>query len=186
MRTFTATLLATMLAGLSAAHADGYVSLGVGSRAALSGELGSHFQSEGISAGRLALGYRSGNLAIEAVAFGNGLGAMSSEADMATASLGIDLKYHLHLVLGLEGYARAGLHRTWLAQNGEAESLMTGYQGNGHVLGGGLQYELEALPVADTSLWADYSRQEFDLTNEAQQTMSGTADVITVGVSLGF
>ena len=186
MRIFTATLLATMLAGLSAAHADGYVSLGVGTRAALSGELGSQFQSEGVSAGRLALGYRSGNLAIEAVAFGNGLGPMTGNADMATASLGVDLKYHLHLVLGIEGYGRAGLHRTWLAQSGEAESLMTGYQGNGHVFGGGVQYAFEQLPVAGAAVWADYSRQAFDLSNEVQQTMSGTADVITVGVSLGF
>jgi hypothetical protein len=186
MRIFTATLLATLLAGLSAAHADGYVALGVGSRAALSGELGSQFQSEGISAGRLALGYRSGNLAIEAAAFGNGLGPMTGDADVATASLGIDLKYYLHLVLGLEGYGRAGLHRTWLAQSGQAESLMTGYQGNGHVLGGGVQYELEHLLLHGAAVWADYSRQKFDLANEAQQSMSGTADVITVGVSLGF
>jgi hypothetical protein len=186
MRIFTAILLAAMLSGLSAAHADGYVSLGVGSRAALSGELGSQFQSQGISAGRLALGYRSDSLAIEAVAFGNGLGAMTSTADMATASLGVDLKYHLHIVLGIEGYARAGLHRTWLAQSGQAESLMAGYQGNGHVLGGGLQYGFELLPVVEAAVWADYSRQAFELTNEAQQSMSGTADVITVGVSIGL
>jgi len=186
MRVFTATLLAAMLTGLSAAHADGYVSLGVGSRAALSGNLGSQFQSEGISAGRLALGYRSGSLAIEATAFGNGLGSMASDADLATASLGVDLKYHLHIALGIEGYGRAGLHRTWLAQSGQPKSLMTGYQGNGHVLGGGLQYAFELLPVVDAAVWADYSRQAFDLSNEAQQSMSGTADVITVGLSIGL
>jgi hypothetical protein len=186
MRIFTATLLATMLAGLSAAHADGYVSLGVGSRAAMNGDLGSRFQSEGLSAGRLALGYRSDNLAIEAVAFGNGLGDMTGSADMATASLGLDLKYHLHIALGIEGYGRAGLHRTWLAQSGSADSLMSGYQGNGHVLGGGLQYGFELLPVVEAAVWADYSRQAFHLTDEAQQSMSGTADVITVGLSIGL
>jgi hypothetical protein len=186
MRVFTAILLAAMLTGVSAAHADGYLSLGVGSRAALSGELGSQFQSPGISAGRLALGYRSKSLAIEAVAFGNGLGTMTSDADMATASLGVDLKYYLHLALGIECYARGGLHRTWLAQSGQAQSLMTGYQGNGHVLGGGLQYAFESLPLDEAAVWADYSRQAFKLANEAQQSMSGTADVITVGVSIGF
>lgn len=186
MRIFTATLLAALLAGLSVAHADGYVSLGVGSQAATTGELGSRFQSEGLSSGRLALGYRSGSLAIEAVAFGNGLGDMASSADMATASLGLDLKYHLHIALGIEGYARAGLHRTWLAQSGTPESLMSGYQGNGHVLGGGLQYGFELLPVVDAAVWADYSRQKFDLADEAQSTMSGTADVITFGVSIGL
>jgi serine/threonine-protein kinase len=82
-----ATQVEQVLDGLSVAHADGYVSLGVGSRASTSGDLGSHFQSEGLSAGRLALGYRSGSLAIEAVAFGNGLGDMAGSADMATASL---------------------------------------------------------------------------------------------------
>lgn len=186
MRLFTATLLAAMLSGISAAHADGYVSLGVGSRASLSGDLGDQFQGDGLSAGRLALGYRSGNLAIEAVAFGNGLGTMSSTADMATASLGADLKYHLHIALGLEGYGRAGLHRTWLAQSGTPESLMTGYQGSGYVLGGGLQYGFELLPVVDAAVWMDYSRQVFELVGEAQPPMSGAADVITLGVSIGL
>jgi hypothetical protein len=186
MRIFTAIALAAMLSGLSVAHADGYVSLGVGSRASTSGDLAGRFHSEGISAGRLALGYRSGSLAIEAVAFGNGLGDMTSSADMATASLGLDLKYHLHIALGIEGYGRAGLHRTWLAQSGTPESLMSGYQGNGYVLGGGLQYGFELLPVVEAAIWADYSRQEFDLTDEAQQSMSGTADVITVGLSIGL
>jgi hypothetical protein len=186
MRIFMGTLLAAMLSGLSAAHAGGYVSLGVGSGAAMSGDLASRFETEGLSAGRLALGYRGGNLAIEAVAFGNGLGDMSSSEDMTTVSLGLDLKYHLHIALGVEGYGRAGLHRTWVPQSGQADSLMAGYQGEGHVLGGGLQYAFELLPVVEAAVWADYSRQEYKLTNEAQQTMSGTADVITVGLSFGL
>jgi hypothetical protein len=196
MRIFTASLLAATLTGLSglpaAAHADGYVSLGVGSEAALGGELGDQFHSEGLSAGRLALGYRSRNLAIEAVAFGNGLGPMSmsspsaASADMATASLGIDLKYHLELVLGLEGYGRAGLHKTWLAQSGQPSSMTSGYQGDGHVLGGGLQYGLEILPVVDAAVWMDYSHQVFELADADYRPLTGTADVLTFGLSLGL
>lgn len=186
MRIFTATLLAAMLSGLSAAHAGGYVSLGVGAEAAMSGDLAGRFQSDGLSAGRLALGYRGGNLAIEAVAFGNGLDDMTGSADMTTVSLGIDLKYHLHIALGVEGYCRAGLHRTWVTRSGQADSSMSGYQGEGHVLGGGLQYAFELLPVVEAAVWADYSRQTYNLADEAQQSMLGTADVITVGLSFGL
>jgi hypothetical protein len=188
MRIFTATLLAALLTGVSAAHADGYVSLGAGSEAALGGEIGDRFQSEGRGAGRLALGYRSRSLAIEAVAFGNRLGSMSSgatsDADMATMSLGLDLKYHLHLVLGLEGYGRAGLHKTWLSQSVQSE--MAAYQGDGHVLGGGLQYAFDILPTVDAAIWADYSHQVFELDDDAGDALTGSADVVTFGVSLGL
>lgn len=188
MRIFTAILLAAMLPGISAAHADGYVSLGVGSEASLGGEIGDRFQSEGRGAGRLALGYRSSSLAIEAVAFGNGLDAMSSgvasDASMATMSLGLDLKYHLHLVLGLEGYGRAGLHKTWLSQRVQSE--MAAYQGDGHVLGGGLQYVFDLLPRIDAAIWADYSHQVFDLDDAEGRPLTGSADVLTLGVSLGL
>jgi hypothetical protein len=188
MRIFTATLLAATLTGVSAAHADGYVSLGVGTEAALGGEIGERFQAEGRNAGRLALGYRSSSLAIEAVAFGNGLGAMGSDAagsaTMSTMSLGLDLKYHLHLVLGLEGYGRAGLHKTWLGQG--AASEMATYQGDGHVLGGGLQYGFDVLPRLDAAIWADYSHQVFELGDAEGRPLTGSADVLTFGVSIGL
>ena len=188
MRIFTTTLLAAMLTGISAAHADGYVSLGVGSEAALGGEMGDRFQPEGSGAGRLALGYRSRSVAIEAVAFGNGLGFMNSgatgDADMTTMSLGVDLKYHLHIALGLEAYGRAGLHRTWLSESVQSE--MATYQGDGHVLGGGLQYTFDLLPKIEAAVWADYSRQVFELDDAAGESFTGSADVVTLGVSLGL
>lgn len=188
MRIFTATLLAALLSGVSAAHADGYVSLGVGSEAALGGDLGDEFQSEGHSTGRLALGYRKKSLAIEAVAFGNGLGPMGSAAttgaEMATVSLGLDVKYHLHLLLGLEGYGRAGLHKTWLSQSVQSE--MDAYQGAGHVVGGGLQYVFDLLPKIDAAVWADYSHQVFELDSPAGRSITGSADAMTFGVSLGL
>jgi hypothetical protein len=188
MRIFTATLLAALLTGVSAAHADGYVSLGVGSEAALGGEMDDRFLSEGSGAGRLALGYRSRSVAIEAVAFGNGLGFINSgatsDADMTSMSLGLDLKYHLDLMLGLEGYGRAGLHKTWLSQGVQSE--MAAYQGDGHVLGGGLQYAFDILPKVDAAVWADYSHQVFELEDAAGEPLTGSADVVTFGVSLGL
>ncbi|NJL28157.1 MAG: hypothetical protein HC897_09805, partial [Thermoanaerobaculia bacterium] len=78
---------------------------------------------------------------------------------------GLDLKYHLHLVLGLEGYGRAGLHKTWLSQSVQSE--MAAYQGDGHVLGGGLQYTFDILPRVDAAVWADYSHQVFELDDAA-------------------
>lgn len=189
MRLFIAPLLtAGMLASVPAAHAGGYVSFGIGPEADLGGDLATRFQTDELTAGRLALGYRSKNLAIEAVAFGTGLdymnGAGNGDADLMSASLGVDLKYHLHLLLGLEGYGRVGLHRTWMGANMQDEAPE--YQGSGHVLGGGLQYAFDVVPVVDAAVWVDYSHQEFDLTDAAQRPLSGSADVLTIGVSLGL
>lgn len=189
MRFFIAPLLAAgMLAGVPAAHAGGYVSFGIGPEAALGGELAARFQTEDLAAGRLGLGFRSKNLAIEAVAIGTGLdymnGAGNGSADLVSASLGVDLKYHLHLILGLEGYGRIGLHRTWLGENMQEEAPT--FEGSGHMFGGGLQYSFDVLPVIDAAVWVDFTRQAFDLTDVAQRPLSGTADLLTVGVSLGL
>lgn len=96
----------------------------------------------------------------------------------------MDLKYHLHLVLGLEGYGRAGLHKTWMSQSVQSE--MATYHGGGHVLGGGLQYVFDILPRVDAAVWADYSHQVFALDDDAGEPLTGSADVVTFGVSLGL
>lgn len=181
-----ATALA-LLAVPAAAQADGYIGAGVGANSSTGGALGAHFEAgEDADAGRLLLGQRFGIIAIEASMFGTDLRGASDMAgpyDYSTLSLGVGLKLNLPLFLGLEGYGKAGLNKTWLRTPDARENW--DYDGRGHELGGGLQLNLP-LPAVDLGIWLDYSHQETELRDDDRRPLDGDIDMLTLGASLGF
>ncbi len=187
MHIFIAAILAVLVLGTGAAHADTYLSLGVGSEAVLGGELENEFHTDQVSTGRIAVGHRQAGFAVEAVGFGTGLRMSEdslSESSARSISIGVDVKYHIGILAGLEGYGRAGLHKSWLSSDDES---FTGgdFDGSGHIFGLGLDYVFP-VPVVAATVWLDYSHQTMTLQDAFARTMNGTVDMITVGMSIGI
>lgn len=182
MRLLIPSSLVILLAATSAANAGSYVSLGVGSDAALSGDLASNMDPEGFSVGRLAAGYRMGPVALEAGITGTGLREMSDSSGVSAVSLGVDLKYYLGLLGPIEGYFRGGLSKTWL---GGMEPGVQ-YVGRSIALGGGVQYTFDPLPIGEAAIWLDFTHQSLEVSDGSSRTLGGAADLMTAGLSLGF
>lgn len=182
-------LTALLVGGVSAgtAQADGYVGVGIGSDSALGGDLNQHFSTDDdTSSRRIVIGQRFGFVALEASLFGSELlgdSALVGNNEYSTVSLGVDLKFHLGLILGLEAYGKLGLNKTWLS--GPAETDAWDYSGRGNALGLGLQYTFD-LPLASISLWADYTVQRTELRDSDRQALDGELAMGNLGVSLGF
>lgn len=175
------------LALATPAAAGGYVALGLGSDAVLTGDLDRRFDSEATGSGRLALGVRHGPLALEASAFGSNVTTPLTEepaprGDFNPLSLAVDVKYHVSLLPVVEAYARAGLSRTWVM--GEDLTSVT-HTGRGHALGGGLQLPFRSLAVVQAALWVDYTRHTTRLTSARGDAVEGNAHMLMLGLSLG-
>ncbi|MCG8423890.1 MAG: hypothetical protein MJE77_38840 [Proteobacteria bacterium] len=195
MRFIVTAGLAVLLANASLAHGGSYVSFGLGTESALSSDVLSQMSVDEISAGRLAAGYRVGPLAIEAGIVGTGLReSQDASQQITTASLGVDLKYFMSLAGTLEGYARGGLSNTWvrtqvLSNPEEAEFENVG---RAYAFGGGLQFTFGPVPLARASIWLDYTHQWLDQSDSSGQSRSssealgGAANVVTLGVTVGF
>jgi hypothetical protein len=195
MRTLViALLLAGPLALLAvpAAHAGGYVSAGFGSDAALGGEVSHHFSTDDLPFQRLAVGRRMGPFALEATLVGAGMrgmspfiqGQSSGSVEFSALSLGADIKYFVGVKGGLEALVHAGFDRTWLQPTSDTQSVL-GYAGRGYTAGGGLQYSFRFLPVVDGAVWIDYSRHMIELEDSAAPSLSGSADMLSLGLTLG-
>jgi len=177
-----------LFSGAGEAQADGYIGAGIGSGGDLSGDLSEHFTTdEDSSSSRIIVGERFGALAVEGSLFGSqlrGASGFSGEGDFTTISLGVDLKYYIGLVGGLEGYGKIGLNKTWLS--GPAEMEDWSYQGRGQEIGVGLQYNIN-LPLTQVGLWLDYTAQNTELRDSGEsQALDGSLEMLNVGVSLGF
>jgi hypothetical protein len=181
--------LVVPLAMATSANAGGYVGLGLGFDAVLTGELDEHFDAEATGSGRLALGMRFGPVALEASAFGarfSSLAPMSDDSargDFTPLSLGVDLKYYLSLLPRVEPYARGGLNRTWMMRP-ELGAMAT-HSGRGYALGGGVQLPFRALMLVQAAIWADYTMHVTSLESPAGDVVQGSAHMLMLGVSVG-
>jgi hypothetical protein len=184
--------LVVLFGGASHAQAGGYFAAGFGAGATLSGEMSSHFTAESLTLGRVAGGYRVGPVAVEGVLFGTSLRGVSEyvrsrstgELDFSTVSLGIDVKYHVKIAGPLEGYGRAGLNRTWLTTPAGTDTTMD-YVGAGYSVGAGVQLIFDIVPALRGALWVDFHRHVLELGDPSEQNLSGTAEMITVGLAFG-
>lgn len=163
---------------ISAAPASaGYLSLGIGQGADLHGEMDTRFQREDDSnSGRLAVGQRTGPLAIEAALSGSDIGETRS------VSLSIDLKLYKSLVGPLDLYGRGGIGKTWLEHPFAGDD---DYAGRNKQLGVGLELGFNA-PVGQLGLFVDLSRQWLDLSANGQGELEGELDMLQVGVAVGL
>lgn len=177
-----------LLGAANQASAEGYIGAGIGAGGELSGDISDHFTTtEDSSSSRILVGERFGALAVEGSLFGSqlqGASGFSGEGDYTTISLGVDLKYYIGLVGGLEGYGKIGLNKTWLTGPDATEDWS--YSGRGQELGVGLQYSFN-LPLTQVGLWVDYTAQQTDLRDSEQaQVLDGSIRMLNLGVSLGF
>ncbi len=183
----TVTGLIFILGAAQSANAGGYVALGMGSEAELTGDFANNFNTDGASNGRFAIGQRTGPIAVEASIFGTDLYGPAG-ASHSTLAVGVDLKYFVSLSGPIEGYGRAGLNKTWLAD--DEETTMPSMSGRGYNFGAGLQYSFRLLPLGEVAVWLDYTHQTMNLFEESQSTsrstLEGAANLMTVGVSVGL
>lgn len=190
MKLFLAALSTLAVAGLaSPAHAGGYISVGIGADAGLAGDMATHFTADHDDAGsgRIAIGQRVGNIAVEASLYGAALQSttgLGDGADYATATAGVALKYYIPLSGRLEGYGKGGLDKTWLVADGDMRA--SGYAGRGYNFGGGIQFTFETGLLGSAAVWLDYTHQEFELREDGMRDLDGGTRLLTLGVSLGF
>lgn len=176
-----ALLLATALvaASATAASADTYLGLGIGTAA--SGHVGTDASSQGNDGnrtGKLLLGFRFGNLSVEggAMRFTQGY---RNEAHDGT-SLSAALKYSLPLGNGFEVFGRGGLQRTDLS------GMSSDLTGNGWLLGGGFEYRLN-LGVTAASLFVDYTHNSTTFQPDPHQpAIDETASMWMAGATLAL
>ncbi len=192
MRTRLLLTIAAFFMAIPSAHAGGYLSLGIGSDAVLGGELNSHFDTDDLKVTRVALGTRIGPFALEGVMSGADLRGTSNQVlgqstggdEFSTTSLGVDVKYYVGLSGALEGYARGGISKTWLSAGSGIETNFE-YTGRAYSVGGGLQYSFSLLSTIGGAIWADYNHQLMHLSDETAPNLTGTADMLTIGLSVG-
>lgn len=185
----TATLILT---AAGAASAGGYVGLGFGSDAHISGDMGEHFDADGESSGKFLLGQRLGNFAIEASFFGTDMNGISSLTRFSgtdsytSSSVGIDVKYHFGLLGPIEGYVRGGLNKTWIGAAAGEETILD-YSGRGMNLGGGAQYRFGIVPGWDAGVFLDYNHQTIELTDPDRPWIDteGAIGTLSIGVTVG-
>jgi hypothetical protein len=176
-----ASLLVAILSLPAAAHAGGYVAAGVGSSPELGGELEQHLQTDGHSAGRVAVGHGIGPISVEAALAGFGLHGVAPNGewlDGEALSLGLSLKGQIGLFGPLDGYGRAGVERTFIRAD-----MMETFDGEGYLLGAGLELALPLVFAA--AVWVEYDREMLDLAQD-QGSITGTADTLLAGVRVGL
>jgi len=178
-----ASTIAALTLGMTAtaASAETYIGLGIGSEAPVTGSLGEQFSTDDTTHGRLMLGKRFGKLAIEGSLFGTEMFHLGGP-DAAIAALALDLKYHLPVASNFEAYVKGGLHKAYLSS--DTNQRFDEMEGQGYQYGAGIQYRFN-LAVTSAALWLDYQRAQFEVADEGVE-LSGTGKMLQVGVSLGF
>jgi len=189
MRRFASlTAAALVLATASAASAGGYVALGVGSEAGLSGDLASRFSTTGHNDARLALGSRIGRFAVEVGMYGTALTSttnLGARLDYSTTSIGVDGKYFVPLAMGgrLEAYGRLGVHKTWITSQQDAP---IDYQGRSWAAGAGLQFGFMLGPIGEAAVFVDYTHQDLALSDPTHRDLDGSAQMLQLGPPVGL
>ena len=168
-------LVALLLgATASAAHAGGYVGLGVGDGIAATGDL--DYSAEGRTL-KLIGGFAFGKLAIEGSAQRAPVRMDANGRDYDMLQLGLVGKYSYPLSDGFELYGKLGVNRTSLGHADEAN-----VPGSGLMAGGGVEYRSK-LPV---TFWIDYSLANATLAMQGYNETELTTRQWMLGVSLGL
>ncbi len=165
--------------------------------AVITGDLAKHFTSEGQVGGRIYLGQRIGDWAIDGVFFGADLAphARPDDGTHSTLALGVDVRRFVSLLPGVQAYVRGGVDYTWLARC-HGDGLPVGYSGSGYHYGAGLEvawrWRLPRRPGSKRrvdlvwSAWLDAGRQKLSIGKPGAKTLSGQIDQITLGMGVGF
>jgi hypothetical protein len=175
----TALALVLLAASATAAHAGGFVGLGVGTSPATSGDLS--LDEDGRSM-RLQVGYRFGRIAVEGFGARAGI-AEENGAPYSWTTLALAGRYNVPLGDKFEAFGRVGLQHTSVDQEGVDNS----FAGNGWLIGGGFEYRLP-LAVVGASVFVDYTIERTSLTSDIRGAteFSMTSRVWTLGGLVSF
>jgi hypothetical protein len=173
---------AFLLAAAPAAHAGGYVSVGVGQAPSLGGDLDKMVSTTGHS-GRVGVGMGFGPLSIEAALGEYGVAAPGAVDRNGTAlDVSVSAMLRAKLSGGLGVYGKGGLERaSVLVPDGEGT---TRAWGSGYVLGVGLDYQLD-LAIAKTSIWLEGTRESLDVSTMSA-SYQGNAETLMLGLRFGI
>jgi opacity protein-like surface antigen len=164
----------------AAAHADGlYGGVGFGGYARVDGKLAERIDASDQVGGRIVVGGRSDNLSVEGVVFGTDFSDRLEGGTGSTLSLGVDVKLHTPLLLGLEGYLRGGINKTHIS----GSTALTDASGRGYDWGAGVEYRVVSgivFPI-EVTLWLDWNRQVLTLEGP-EGDLPGEITMINVGV----
>jgi hypothetical protein len=172
-----------LAASSSAASAGTYLGLGVGTAADMVGDSGKGVVMKGNDrSGRLILGYRFGRFSLEATGTRYGMYQNALPFDSTMAALA--LKFSLPLAQGFEVFGRGGVEHTWLTTNAQG-----GFNedGNGWLIGAGVEYRFHLSFVAGGSIFVDYERAQTTFTNSMYSlSYGGGAGVFMAGVTVSI
>jgi hypothetical protein len=163
-----AVLASTLLLVPAVAHADLYLTGGVGPTADLEGDF-DRIATDGKS-GRIALGKSWGAVGIEGGFAGFGL----ADGHITTASVAVRLTAPVSKAFSI--YALGGLEHAWLDRSAYDLS------GNGYLLGAGVEYAPRQLPVG---IWGEIGHHSGTLEMETA-TYHGSIDTLMIGLRLGL
>jgi outer membrane protein with beta-barrel domain len=178
-----ALLAVTLLASAAGtASAGTYLGLGIGTAPAISDD--SNRLASDSRSGRLLIGSRFGNVAIEGA-----IGGFSATLDdlklgdvyQASGAL----KLSVPLGNDFEAFGRAGLHHTWVSSD---RTNTDGLSGNGFLVSAGFEYRLNAI-LSQASIFVDYSFNKLKLANDNFQNaraFDGNYRMWTVGLTVGL
>lgn len=175
----TAFLAATgCLAISTTAFAGGYVGLALGTQPAINTSFEQTMAQPSGRSLRGLVGTRFGKVAVEGAL--NGFGVLSRRGAAHTAyQLSGALKLSLPLGNNFEGFARAGLERTWLNLDG------VDLTGNGFLVGGGFEYRLDAI-LTSASVFVDYNVHRATLEAPGGAQVDETTRIWGLGLSVGI
>lgn len=173
--------VALVAASASSASAGTYLGLGIGTSATPSGDM-QMTSNDGSRSGRLMVGTRFGQLAIEGA--GSRFGFFRGAAPYQGTMLAAALKYSLPLGDSFEVFGRGGLQRTWLSTD---TSGVSDWAGNGWLLGAGFEYRLD-LGATAASVFVDYERTGTSLDNQSglSSSMSEGIGLWTLGATIAI
>jgi hypothetical protein len=164
----------------STASAGTYLGLGIGTAPSMSVSNSTQDTTEASNgrSGKLLVGFRLGRLSIEGA--GGRYGMFLNHLDSTSTMLSAALKFSLPLGNNFEVFGRGGLERTWLSSNSPYDA-----NGNGYLLGAGLEYRLD-LAVVGGSVFVDYERTSTSLTNNEMAKFDSVTGVWSAGVTLSL
>ncbi len=172
-----------LLALPTAAHAGGYVSVGVGTGPRFTNGLQNSYSGDGHNSARVLVGKRFGLISIEGGIGGYGLHGVN----VYTSDISGDRAYsasasvvgQVPVMAKLEVFARLGIEKTWVT--GEADDR--GISGGGYLVGAGVAYDLGFRNMA---LWAEIDHEMMRLKRESIADQTGSVDTLMVGIRVGF
>ncbi len=186
MRRLAPLFIAATLTALAGTANAGYLTAGISSEANLSGDLATHFTTQGQGGGHVGIGMRFGQLALEGSLAGSDMtsrSALGERLDYTSISAGGDLKYFVGLTGPLEAYGKFGLHHTWLTSRSDAGLHESG---DSWAAGAGLQLGFSLGPIAQAGLVLDFTHRDMELSEAGRPGLEGSTQTLSLGMVVGF